>query len=161
MALATVEAIRDRIYTLIEALTPTSLSGDTFRRFRNEGGADFVEMSEKNPPGSLRRFQVREVGDDEPPETSAITEERVRVRFQITIAYPQTARYGGENAMDRDDVINQDWLKLNYAIGIYGRANFSSTHDCTPLGATKTREQGQKVDFLVVDASFEYLRSTT
>lgn len=161
MSLATAEAIRDRIYTLIEALTPTSLAADKFRRYRNEDGANFDDWAEKSPAAAFRRFQIREVGDDELPETSSTTEERVRLRLAVRIAYPQTHRYGSANAMDRDDVMNQDWLKINFAIGLYGRANFSSTHDCTPLGAVKTREQGGKVDYLAIVADFEYVRSTT
>lgn len=161
MSLATAEAIRDRIYTLLESLTPTSLSADKFRRHRNELGADFDAWAEKNAAGALRRFQVREVGDDELPLVTNTTTERVRLRVSIRIAYPQTHRYGSANAMDRDDVINQDWLKINYTIGIYGRGNFSSTNDCTPLGCVKSRETGTTVDYLVVTADFEYERSTT
>ena len=161
MALATAEAIRDRVYTLIEAITPTSLTATKFLRHRNEGGADFDEWAEKNPTSAFRRFQVREVGDDEPPLVSFVTQERIRVRYAIRIAYPQTSRYGSANGMDRDDVMNADWLKLNYVIGIYGRANFSSTHDCTPLGAVKSRDQGGKIDYLSLTADFEYVRATT
>jgi hypothetical protein len=158
VSLATAESIRDRVYTLIEALTPTSLSSDKFRRYRNEGGADFDAAMEKNPSAAFRRFQVRETGDDEIPETSSGTEERVRIRYTLRMAYPQTHRYGGANAMDRDDVINQDWKAINYTVGMYGRGNFSGTNDCTPLGAMKTRESGQGVDYLVVTLEFEYLR---
>jgi hypothetical protein len=161
VALATQEAIRDRVYALIEAITPTSLASDKFRRYRNEGGADFEAWAEANPAAALRRFQVREVGDDESPDVSNSDLEAVEIRYEIRIAYPQTHRYGAANAMDRDDVINQDWLKINAAIGIYGRNNFSSSHDCTPLGAVKTREQGAKVDYLVVRARYRYHRSTT
>jgi hypothetical protein len=161
MFTVTAAGIRDQIYTLIEALTPASLSADKFRRYRNEGDADFDAWAEKNPAASLRRFQVREVGDDEPPLTSSTIEERVRVRFEIRMAYPQNHRYGAANGMDRDDVINADWLRLNFAIGIYGRSNFSGTNDCTPLGAVKVRESGGKVDYLVVTAEYEHVRSTT
>lgn len=161
MALATAEAIRDRIIALIEAFSPTSHSADKFRASRNEYGADFADWCERNPSAAWRRFQVREVGDDETPETTSGIEERVRVQYEITVAYPQGHRAGPANALDRDDVINQDWLKINYAIGIYGRGSFSSSHDCTPLGAAKTRETGQKIDFLVVRASFEYVRALT
>lgn len=161
MALATAEAIRDRIKSLLESLTPSTDPRTKFRQYRNEEGADFEEWAEKNVPGAFRRFQIREVGDDELPATSSGIEERVRIRYEIRISYPQSHRYGAANAMDRDDVINQDWKQLNYTIGIYGRANFSSTHDCTPLGAVKTRETGQKVDYLFVVVDFEYLRSLT
>ena len=161
MSLATAEAIRDRIVSLVSGLTPSTDSRTKFRQYRNEEGADFEEWAEKNAAAAFRRFQVREVGDDQIPETSSGVEERVRIRFEIRISYPQSHRYGAANAMDRDDVINQDWKQLNYAIGLYGRGNFSSTHDCTPLGAVKTRETGQKVDYLFVTADYEYLRSLT
>jgi hypothetical protein len=159
MALATVEAIRDRVYTLVEALTPPSLERDRFRRYRNEGGADFTDWADANATAALRRFQVREVGDDELPETSNGTEERVRMRLEIRIAYPHTHRYGAANAMDRDDVMSKDWGKINAALGIYGRGSFTGAHDCTPLGCVKSREQGLKVDYLVIAAQFEYVRS--
>lgn len=161
MTLATAAAIRDRICTLFEGLTPTSLSGDKFRRYRNEESAAFDEAMEKNPAGALRRFQVRQVGDDELPLVSNVSEERVRVRFEIRVAYPQTHRYGRDNGMDRDDAMNEDWRSINFAIGIYGRQNFSGTNDCTPLGCVKTREQGGKVDYLVVTAEYEFIRATT
>lgn len=158
MSLATAEAIRDRIYTLIESQVPTTLSNDKFRRYRNEEGADFEAFAEKIGAAALRRVQVREVGADVPPDVSNTDFEGVEVEFEARIAYPQNHRYGPANAMDRDDVMNQDWLKLNAAIGIYGRANFSGTHDCTPLGCVKTREQGGKIDYLVLRARFRYYR---
>ena len=157
----TVSAIRDRIIALIASRTPTSLADDKFRAFRNELGADFRDWAEKHPDAAFRRFQVREVGDDEGPDVSNGDIERVRVTFEIVIAYPQTHRYGADSAMDRDDCINADWLLVNAAVGIYGRANFSGAHDCTPLGAVKTRETGEGVDFMVVEAQFEYVRSVS
>jgi hypothetical protein len=157
VALATAEAIRDRIKTLLEGLTPTTLT-TKFISYRNEADADFDTWAEKNPAGALRRFQVREVGDDNLPETASGIEERIRVRFEIRIAYPQTSRYGAANGMDRDDVMNQDWKAINYVVGLYGRASFSGTNDCTPLGCTKSRESGSKVDYLVVQFDAEYLR---
>lgn len=164
MPLSTAEAVRDRAYALIEALAPATDSRTKFRRFRNEEGADFEEWAEQNPTASFRRFQVREDDDDPNPEVSNTTEERVRVRYRISIAYPQTHRYGAQNAMDRHDVMNQDYVKIRHAIGIDGRANFTTSdagsYDATPLGATKTREQGGKVDYLIVIAEFEFVRST-
>lgn len=161
MSLATAEAIRDRIYTLFEALTPTSLADVEFRRYRNEGNADFVTWAASKPDACFRRFQVREVGEEANPLTSNTTEERLPLEFEILIAYPQSHRYGAQNAMDRDDVAREDWKKIKHTIGIDGRGNFSSTNDCTPLGATRTRESQDTVDFMVIRATFEFLRSTT
>ncbi len=163
MALATAEAIRDRIYNLIEELTPTT-DATRFRRYRNEWGADFIGAAEANPAAMLRRFQVREVSDDEPPEASGVTEERVIVRYQLLIAYPQSHRYGRDNAVDRDDVMNEDWKAINLRVGIYGRGNFSTStdgsYDATPLGAVRDMERGDGVDLLVIDVPFEFYRAT-
>jgi hypothetical protein len=159
VALATQESIRDRIKALLEALTPASLTADKFRAYRNEDGADFEEWAEKHIAGAFRRFQVREVGEDELPHTSSVLEERVRILIRIVIAYPQTHRYGPANGIDRDDVMNEDWRAINAAVGIYGAANFTGTYDCIPLGATKTRESSGKIDYLVIEFRAEYLRS--
>jgi hypothetical protein len=168
MALATQEAIRDRIIALVSALTPTSLVSDKFRAYRNEDEADFEEWAEKHIGAAFRRFQVREVGEEDGPLVTHLTQEDVRVRFRIAIAYPQTHRYGPQNALDRDDVINQDWKAIKYAItgtGGTARANFTSAtdgqYDCTPLATTtKTREQVGKIDYLVISVDFEYVRAT-
>jgi hypothetical protein len=158
---ATAESIRDRIASVMESLTPTSLTSTKLRQHRNEGDALFEDWCEKNPAAAFRRFQIREVGDDEPPLVSSVTQEIVRVRYEIRGAYPQSHRYGPQNALDRDDVLNQDWVSINRAVGIYGRANFTGAYDCTPLPAVKTREQGAKVDYLVVTVEYEYIRSMT
>jgi hypothetical protein len=157
---ATAESIRDRVIALVEGITPTSLAGDKFRRYRNEGAADFDEAMENKPAAAFRRFQVRQVGDEENPDVSNAQFEAVVVSYEFRMAYPQNHRYGAANGMDRDDVINQDWLQFNRAIGIYGRGNFTGSHDCTPLGAVKTRESGNAVDYLVVTARFRYQRTT-
>lgn len=168
MALATAEAIRDRIYTLIEALTPASLSADKFRRYRNELGADFETDTESNPAAAFRRFQVREADDEQPPLISSLTQETVRTRFEIRIAYPQTHRYGAANAMDRDDIAKQDWKQIKYAItgtGGNARTNFTTStdgsYDCTPLAeSSRVREEGEAVDFSFIVVEFEYTRAT-
>ncbi len=167
MALATAESIRDRIRSLLESISPASLTTKLISA-RNEEAANFEEWCEKNPAAAFRRFQVREIGEDEPPLVSHFTVETVRVRYRIAVAYPQTHRYGPQNAMDRDDVMNQDWTKIKNAItgtGASARGNFASVtdgqYDCTPLAqSTKTREAGGKIDYLVILVDFEYTRGT-
>jgi hypothetical protein len=159
VSVATLEAIRDRAYTLVEAIVPTSLTRDTFRRYRNEGAADFRDFAEKTPAGALRRFQIRENAEDDPPLVSDTINERVRTVLELLVAYPQNSRTGNANAMDRDDVMNQDWKSINALLGLYGRGNFSSGNDCVTLGCVKSVEHGAGVDFLVVRMSIEYLRA--
>lgn len=160
MPTATIETIRDRIIVLIEALTPTSLVGDRFRVSRDENMADFAEWVRSSPAASLRRFQVRSTGDAVDPEATNVTEARQETEIVVLVAYPQTNRYGGNAGRDRDDVIDEDWRKINYAIGIYGRANFSSTHDCIPLGATKSIDRLPGVDLLTISARYAYTLDT-
>src|SRR5678815_4190020 len=161
MALATAEAIRDRILTLIEAITPSSLSGDKFRRYRNEGNGNFAAWAERNATASFRRVQVREVGDDNPPDVSNTDFEAVYLTEELRIAYPQSHRYGAANALDRDDVMKLDWKDINFSVGMYGRANFSEENDCTPLPAVRlATERGDNVDFLVIKLTYRYNRDT-
>jgi len=157
---STQAAIRDRVRALIESLTPTTLSADKFRSSRNEAGADFQSWAESNPAAALRRFQARFDGSEDPPEVSNTDADLRHATMVILIAYPHTARYGADQAMDRDDVVQQDFKKIEQAIGIYGRANFSGAFDCTPLGnegaPMKDTDRGTSVDFLRITARFSF-----
>jgi hypothetical protein len=156
---ATAESIRDRIYALIEALTPTHLSGDKFRRYRNELGADFEGWADKNAAGALRRFQVRQIGGTPQPDVSNTDFDGTELTLRISIAYPQNHRAGPTNAMDRDDAIDRDLLAIDNAIGQIARGNFSGAYDCTPLGISDERDRVGSVDFIVITARFYYRRT--
>ncbi len=157
MPTATIETIRDRIIALITAIQPTSLTGDRFRVSRDEDMADFRVASESNPPGCLRRFQVDDDGGADNPESTNVDTALQVVTFVVQVAYPNTHRYGAAAGRDRKDVIDEDWRRINYACGIYGRANFSGTNDCTPLGAVKEVEKGEKVTYLVATIRMQYV----
>jgi hypothetical protein len=161
VSLATVAAIRDRVHALVETIAPTSHSGVKFLRVRNERDGNIEDWATKNPTACLRRFQARQVQTDEPPVTTSVVEERVMLNLELRVCYAQDGRFGKDNALDRDDVINQDWLKINAALGAYGRANFSSTNDCTPMPASMDMERVDGIDFMVVRLRYEYLRSVT
>ncbi len=153
---STLESIRDRIIALIAALTPTSLTGNKFRVSRDEGAADFRTFCESTPAGCLRRFQVDDDGTDEPPESNPVDYTLQRATFVIQVAYPNTHRYGGNAGRDRKDVIDEDWRKINFAIGVCGRGNFTGSYDCTPMGARKEVDKGDAVTYLVVTAEYTY-----
>ncbi len=158
----TSEGIRDRIIALITAITPAAPVTPAFRAYRNEEGGDFRAFAAANAAGALRRFQVRDNGEDHGVTVSNTDYDEREATFTVLIAYPQNARAGRQNAMDRDDCSDADFHKLDYAIGIYGRANFTvaTLSDCTPLGLEKVGvEHGQGVDFLVLRGTFRYLRS--
>jgi len=159
----TAESIRDRIIDAVTALTPNSLTRDRFRAYRNENGADFMKYADDNSSGAFRRFQVRDNGEDDVVAVSNTDYDMRFVTFQTIVAYPQTTRTGPDQALDRDDAMDTDFHQIDYAIGIYGRANFSpitvATYpDATPLGAKKDVVHGVACDFLVITTSFSYRR---
>jgi len=158
VALATVEAIRDRSIQLIEWVDPLCLTSTRFRRFRNEGTADFRAWAEKNREACFRRFQVRNIGLDEPPQITNVDFKEQKLVLEIVIAYPQTNRGGPDNAMDRDDVMESDWGEVDHNVGLCSRANYALTYDCTPLGATKEVEHGELCDFTVIRAEYLFKR---
>ncbi len=132
-----------------------------FRRYRNEEGADFRAWATANVAGALRRVQVRDTGEDHGVTVSNTDYDERQVTYTVLIAYPQNARAGRNNAMDRDDLTDAEFHKIDYQIGIYGRGNFTvaTSSDCTPLGLEKVGvEHGQGVDFLVMRCTFTYRR---
>ena len=160
---STAAAIRDRIKALVEALTPSTDTGVNFRSYRNEDDGNFQDWAEASDTAAYRRFQARDDGTEDPPEVSNTDTDMRHVTFVILVAYPQTGRDGADQALDRDDVIDADWGRINGAagMGIYGRANFSGDHDCTPLGATREVVRGTACDFLEIRARFSYYRNVT
>lgn len=162
---STAAAICDRVRDLIEALVPTKLSRDRFRSYRNEGDADFESWCEAHPTSALRRFQARDDGTEDPPEVSNTLVDMRHFTIVILVAYSQNARYGTDQAMDRDDTMDSDWGLINGTggIGIYGQANFppGAPYYCTALGLEKSRLRGTSVDFIEIRARFSYYRDVT
>lgn len=161
----TVESIRDRIIAVIGSLVPNHMPRDRFRKHRNEFDGNFLDYSDKAPATAQRKFQVRSKRTDEVVTVSNHDYDLRYVTFQVSIAYPHTARTGPDQAMDRDDEMDQDFHQIDYEIGIYGRRNFSpstdpSYPDATPMGASMEVVEGAACDFLVITAEFSYRRSS-
>lgn len=157
----TTASIRDRILDVIDALTPAVMTSPRFLRYRHEGAGDFVAWAEQQPAACLRRFSVRSFAAPSVPLVSNTDVEVVRVVFEVTIAYPQTHRYGAQNALDRDDVAEADRKQIENAIGLNGGANFVSPYppatwvDAQPAVLL----QGQSVDFHVLRQTMEFART--
>lgn len=153
--------IRDRIITLITAITPTNLEGDKYRVTRDLTDADFRAACLSSPQSCLRRFQVRKVGKRGNPQVSNVDAARHDVAFEIVVAYPNTYRYGAAAGRDRDDVIDEDLAQLDFAVGLYSRGSFTvaTSSDCTPLGFEEDPpvETEGAVSFLVILARYEYV----
>lgn len=154
MATATPETIRNRVAALIEALTPTSDSGTRFHQSRDEAAADFPTWAESAPTACLRRFQVQE-SEEGSPLTSSVDVTLNPLTLVVRIAYATTHRFGG--GRDRDDVIKEDWRKIDQAIGTRGRANYSGTNDCTPMTCRMDIDRtSNKVHYLVITIEYTY-----
>ncbi len=157
---STEAAIIDRITALVSDLNPLSDVGVPFRSSLNEGSANFIDQCEAQPAGCLRRFQARTEGSEEPPEVSNTLVDLRHFTVVVLVAYPTTGRWGTKGAVARDRIIHEDFKRIEQAIGIYGRANFSGAYDCTPLGnegsPMKEIERGVACDFLQVTARFSY-----
>jgi hypothetical protein len=164
MPTTTASAIRQRIVTVIKAVVPALDSHTPFKPYLNQQGADFRADCEQAPQGSVRRFQVRDVGDDQPPAIVNSDIEERRVTFEVIVAYPQTHRWGVDAALDRDDAMSADQHKIEHAIGLNGRENFASSVNpaypdaCWREGHTM-REVGNGVDFLVITQTMSFFRS--
>ncbi len=157
-------AIRDRIYSIVEGLTPTSSSGDAFLRHRNELGADFHAWAEANPAACRRRFQVRQDGDIPSADVSNSDHEQQIVTYHILVAYPQTHRDGPDNAMDRDDAMEADRKQIETAIGMRGRSNLAPPYPdaCWRSQTVKIDdERGAGVDFIDLTISYMFIYSMT
>jgi hypothetical protein len=161
MATTTAGAIRQRIIDVIKGLAPSSDTEIPFKPYLNQGAAAFRADCEQAPQGCARRFQVRDVGIDQPPPISNTDVEEREVTYEVVIAYPQTHRWGSGAALDRDDAMSADQHQIEHAIGMCGRANFTSPTypDAFWRSGETIREVGNGVDFLVITQTMGFKRS--
>jgi hypothetical protein len=125
----TFATIRDAQVALIEALTPTSMAGQKFRRHRE--AVDFMAWVEANPKSVHRKFEIRRNWDDDQRPTSDGSLEGVSHSMELRVAYSgDLGLYGSKNEGDVDRVIDEDRRAIDEAIGINGGHNFvASQHD--------------------------------
>lgn len=113
----TLKKIRDNIESIVESLTPSSLSGVPFRVDRGE--EDFAEWAASKPTTAFRRFSLELTDTGElPPVTDNQIEQR-DATLTLSIAYPKLwGRYGEENIRDAQDIIEEDYALLIGQSGI-------------------------------------------
>lgn len=157
----TAEAIRDHVISLILAIVPTSHSGDRFTKFANEDAADLFLWAREHPEGCFRTVQVRNVRTQRPPDVTTSSVETPLLPLQIAIAYPHSARTGPANALDRDDVMREDQIAIEAAVGLTGYANFDGSGgnpQAEWVGGAAARTSAPGVDFLVIRQTMRYRR---
>jgi hypothetical protein len=155
----TFNSIRDQQIALIEALTPSSLSGQKFRRHRE--ATPFMGWVEANPAACFRRFEILRNWDDDQQPTSDGSLEGAAHSMEVRVAYPlrEKGLYGPENERDMDELIDQDRRLIDGAIGLNGGVNYvSSQHLCESTGhEVGTAGEGARV--LSITFSLLYDRS--
>lgn len=145
-------AIRDRLVAIIAGIVPTTEAGVPFREHRHES-LDLRAFAEKEPEACFRLFEVRYSGARLPPEVSDTDVESEERSFEVAIAYASTNQFG--DALDRDDVIDQDVNRVNHYVGTNG---YGTVTDATMITDGIDREDGDVVTIARVDLTAVFYR---
>jgi hypothetical protein len=160
MATSSSKAIRDRIITVVNGITPTLHAELPFVAYRDESGADFRRWARAHPQLCTRRVQARVLSDEQGDIMNEDVEEHLAT-FEVIVAYAHRWRAGA--SFDRDNVMEEDRHAIEDAIGVLGAANFTpATADATwreHVNASDPRESDEGVDFLVIRQLMSYLRA--
>lgn len=170
MATTTAKAIRERILTVVGALTPSVYPSLLFVPYRDESGADFRRWARAHPQVCTRRVQARSVTTEQPPDASNTDVSAQLATFDVVIAYARRFRAGA--GLDRDDTMERDQIQIEHAIGRDGYANFSGANPNaswlgpdargSQTGTSYERDDGGGtggVDFLVIRQTMRFYRS--
>ncbi len=131
----TFAAIRDKMETLIIALSPATLADVRFKLERGE--KNFEEWAEDNPSACLRVFAIREIGegDDELQMTNSDLE-HVQTLAEVIVAYPKHyGKYGRNAVQSARDMIREDRKQIDgqSGIGIHNASGYVSGQDASQL----------------------------
>jgi len=161
MATTTLEAIRDNMISVIEALTPVSSSGAKFRVDR--AVVDFGNWAEEHASSCFRRFAIKDAGGYELPECSDHQEERIRANLVVTVAYPRNQASIVGRAANRDlyDLIREDMHQIDGAIGHrMPAANYVSGQGGT-RSLSKDIVEGDQTILLALEVETYFARDMT
>lgn len=139
--------------TQIQALTPTSLSGNLFRVFQDH--LDFQEWAGLNPQACLRVFTAHDLFQNEIPAVSNSDQELIDGRCEVIVAYPNNFVYGVNGTRDMDDIIEQDMVAIDNVVG--HRSTAYTDGSC--FDGILTTERGEEVTFLTMSYRTIYYRS--
>ncbi len=162
MAFTTADDIVERVLDIIEALTPDTIPGSRFRRYRGEGDGDFVTWCEASPESAFRRVQARHNGSVRVPDVSNGDFEERETTITVLIAYPNDGRAGKNQTRSRDQLIGLDLDQLERAIGLYSRANFTPPNpDAFFRDWSSARIAQDACTFLSVEVTYAFYRALT
>jgi hypothetical protein len=116
----TARAIRDAMIASITALVPQSLTGYRFlasREDRSAGGVPFMDWV-RSKPNLVRLFTIIDTGERRPPAVSMGGDVREFVTFEVSVAYPISNAYGPDGFRSLTDVVEEDRVQIDDAIGL-------------------------------------------
>ena len=154
MATTTFAAVRAEQVALIEALTPTSLSGDKFSL--DQGEQDFREWVDESKRASFRRFAIVDLHEYDPVDISDLSTEFLHGRQEIVIAYPDDYRYGPDGNRSRGDVMREDLHQIQTSVGPRGYLNLTNSTITEPEDEI---EELDGVMLLVIKQRVHFYRS--
>lgn len=158
MATTTAAAIRDVMRSTVRALTPPGLVNVPYQA--HDERVEFRRWAEQTKGGAFRWFSIRDMGAIEPPVVSNADVEWVVTRFVCQVAYPRDYRYGGQLAMDMDDVIELDLRKIEHAIGTNGYSAIeSAVGNATVTTDGTARDEEDACVFGVLTLTVRYWRA--
>lgn len=156
-------AIVTHMREVIRLLGPEFDAGEPFKPYDTENDENedaFRRWCEDNVGACYRWFDVRSMGDSKTPSASSVYIEERECMIRIMVAYPQTGRFGDDQALARHKVMEADRARIERATGMVGVANFSDPNpDASCLETvTDPRLEGAGVDFLVMTHRMIYVR---
>ena len=156
----TAAAIRDKMITTVEALTPTVSSGERFRLVVDDDG-EFRNWADMNPVAALRRFAIYELGTIRPPEVSSTVEQWTDEDFECVLAYPRKSlsRYGAKAFRSLMDTIKSDQKQIEDAIGTNGYQSLETSAVAVVTSGEWRLEKSPACLFGVLPLRVQYWRA--
>jgi hypothetical protein len=128
----------------VVAITPTTPLLDREQEFGEfHDSMDFRDWVQANPDSCTRMFSIADMFDDDPVEISDAVADLQPIRCEVLVGYQNDFKYGANKLRDLENVIREDYRKIELALGIHGQANY--TVGCT------IKEDGTPFDVEVYD----------
>jgi len=148
--------IRQRMVTVIKALTPKTLTAHPFHVTRTEMSG-FREYAEGFTQNAFRQYEIEDIEDEAPSRQDYQSELRL-MTADLIVAYPHTwAWYSTKDANNQHNeaslraMAHQDRRSLDNAIGVRGGANYTSGQSACWVGSVSFEENDEaNVTFMVL-----------
>lgn len=159
--------VRQRMVTVIKALTPTSLSSLPWLVTETEH-SDFRTYAEElgNSEAVFREYEIEDIEDD----AAGVQDHRSELRLmtaELIIAYPHS--WGWYRTKDSTNQWNeaalralahQDRKQIDNAIGVRGGSNYTSGQSACWFDSVSF-EEGENVTFLVIAMTVRFDESAS